>query len=151
MLLRGRFNPQLFNISVEPSRIRWEELYLPSTLLMSAFSLQRRPDNETLSFNRFECSSTQSSSNYTTSWRSFGELSRPANFRRKDSCLDVLDGRLLSCYTFINRLPLPSTLHSCIRTLTSLLSLNSSLGTLTYAHGCFRLDYPPYHEQSEIS
>lgn len=58
--------------------------------------------------------------------------------------------RLLSCYTFINRLPLPSTLHSCIRISTSLISLNNNFGTLTYAHGCFRLDYPPYHEQSEI-
>ncbi len=33
----------------------------------------------------------------------FGKLSRPANFRRKCSFLALLEGRLLSCYTFINR------------------------------------------------
>jgi hypothetical protein len=43
-------------------------------------------------------------------------------------------------------LPLPSTLHSCIGVLTSLILLNIYFGTLTYAHGCFRLDHPPYHE-----
>jgi len=59
--------------------------------------------------------------------------------------------RLLSCYTIIKRWLLPSTLYSCIRTTTSLFSLNHYFGTLFYAHGCFRLDYPPYHEQSEFS
>jgi len=38
-----------------------------------------------------------------------------------------------------------------VRIITSLFSLNHCFGTLLYAHGCFRLDYPPYHEQSEIS
>jgi len=62
-----------------------------------------------------------------------------------------LNNRLLSCYTIIKRWLLPSTLYSCIRTTTSLFSLNHYFGTLFYAHGCFRLDYPPYHEQSEFS
>lgn len=58
--------------------------------------------------------------------------------------------RLLSCYTFIKSWPLPSSLDSCIRSITSLLSLNHHFGTFFYVHGCFRLDCPPYHEQSEI-
>lgn len=45
---------------------------------------------------------------------------------------------------------LPSSLHSCIERITSLISLNNHFGTLIHAHGCFRLDYPPYHEQSEF-
>jgi len=72
-----------------------------------------------------------------------GRLYRPVKFSALSSI------RLLRCYTFIKRLPLPSTLHSCIWRITSLISLNNHFGTLIHAHGCFRFDYPPYHEQSE--
>lgn len=42
-----------------------------------------------------------------------------------------------------------SSLYSCIQRVTSFISLNNHFGTLIYAHGCFRFDCPPYHEQSE--
>lgn len=73
----------------------------------------------------------------------FGRLSRPVKF----SVLNSI--RLLRCYTIIKRQRLPSSLYSCIQRVTSFVSLNNHLGTLIHAHGCFRFDCPPYHEQSE--
>ena len=73
-----------------------------------------------------------------------GRLSRPVKFSAPNSI------RLLRCYTFIKRLPLPSTLHSRFRKKTSLISLNNYFGTLMSVNGCFRLDCSPYHEQSEF-
>jgi len=51
---------------------------------MSAFSLQLRPNNETLFFIRAECSSTQLQS-IRLYWHSFGKISKPVYFRRKIS------------------------------------------------------------------
>ena len=73
----------------------------------------------------------------------FGRLSRPGKFSALNSI------RLLRCYTIIKRQRLPSSLYSCIQRVTSFVSLNNHLGTLIHAHGCFRFDCPPYHEQSE--